>query len=259
MFNPTRRRFLLAAGGAAAAAAGTALLQAQPNVLIDGQLAALMEAGHFSPNLGVMVLLQPSWKERNGIDSLHMAVMGSLQGDAPDLLAQIHQQIQQDFTRGDLCEVDGWVLSRTECRLAALAYLFQKAGGRMEAPVAEGPLDGLRETTLATVERWGPKVAEVGEAFKMQPNGYSALWFNLALHKQGAYVVYVGSEAGRTTISALGNTASAAFSKQQTASLLSQAGIVEVHLVDQVRGEKQLVGAIRVLPGSRSTETDGAH
>ncbi len=227
-----------------------------PDFQLNARLATLMAAGHFSPCLGETAMLQQGWAAQADISSLHAEVMSNLQEDKPDLPTQMHQQIQQDFASGDLCAVDGWHLSRTECRLAALAYLFHQTGGLIRTPTSKGPLEGLRETILACVERWGPKTVEVGKAFNVQPNGNSALWFKLTLHRQGAYVIYVGPEAARTTISALRNTASAAFSQRQVASLWSQAGSLPVHLVDQARGEKQLIGTIRVLSKSRSAETD---
>ena len=114
--------------------------------------------------------------------------------------------------------------------------------------MAKGPLEGLSETALASVAQWGLQAVKAGEAFNVQPGGNSALWFKLTLRKRGAYIMYVGSEGARTTINAAGNSAFAALSKRQTASLLSQAGEFPMHLVGQVRGEKQLVGIIRVLP-----------
>lgn len=43
--------------------------------------------------------------------------------DGVSLRAQIEQQLRMDYLRGDLVEVDGWLLSRTEARLYALAAL----------------------------------------------------------------------------------------------------------------------------------------
>jgi hypothetical protein len=38
-----------------------------------------------------------------------------------------HRRIAADFERGDVVEVDGWVLSLTEVRLAALAHVVRGA------------------------------------------------------------------------------------------------------------------------------------
>ena len=37
----------------------------------------------------------------------------------------LHRRIAADFERGDVVEVDGWVLSLTEVRLAALAHVVR--------------------------------------------------------------------------------------------------------------------------------------
>ena len=132
MFDLTRRQFLLFTGGAAAATLGAAVFRARRNVSIDARLAALMAAGHFSPGLGEMVLAGQGWEAQVDITSLHTEVLGNLPGDAPDLLAQMRQRIQQDFANGDLCAVDGWQLSRTECRLAASPTYSSKPAGASE-------------------------------------------------------------------------------------------------------------------------------
>jgi hypothetical protein len=41
----------------------------------------------------------------------------------PLLKAQVLRLRQQDFVRGDLIEIDGWLLARTEARLCALAAI----------------------------------------------------------------------------------------------------------------------------------------
>ena len=54
--------------------------------------------------------------------------------DADGLARQLSEAVKEDFSKDELCIVDGWQLSRTECRLAALKFLREReqaAGGAM--------------------------------------------------------------------------------------------------------------------------------
>lgn len=47
----------------------------------------------------------------------------------PDALADLlRQAVRRDFVEGRLCYVNGWYLSLTECRLAALKHLLERSG-----------------------------------------------------------------------------------------------------------------------------------
>lgn len=57
--------------------------------------------------------------------SLLEATLGSDASDEAALLARIDRQLRSEYIRGDLVDVDGWLLSRTEARLYALAALAE--------------------------------------------------------------------------------------------------------------------------------------
>ena len=77
-------------------------------------------------------------------------------------------QIVSDFVRGDVCELNGWQLSVTECRLAAVAFLLRTKGRYMEetAVRAEGPLDHLPNMTIVQLERWGTTIEQSRRAIQ---------------------------------------------------------------------------------------------
>jgi hypothetical protein len=88
------------------------------------------------------------------------------------LAAVIDRTIRDDFDLGRVLEVEGWRLSETECRLAALAALTQ---GYHEPQLPEQP--GEQVGFIAEIEDWGPKSTPQGQAFNQQPDGHSGLWF----------------------------------------------------------------------------------
>ena len=108
--------------------------------------------------------------------------------------------VKEDFRNGDLCLVDGWQLSRTECRLAALKFLWEEngAGGvvcrkqGVRAPAALPP----------QVERTDPPGTFVGAPFNVQPDGNSVISVHGSGFQVGAVVLLDGTELE----SAVGNS-----------------------------------------------------
>ena len=139
----TRRRFLLVAGGAAATAAaiGVHHFASRNGALadLDLRLEAFVAAGNFSPDLGARYLEFENLREDSAYDFLVEATMNVV--SEGDIHTRIQQQVVADFAYGDICQLDGWQLSLTECRLAAIAFLLRESGGHIEELVVrpQGP------------------------------------------------------------------------------------------------------------------------
>ena len=247
-----RRRLLLVAGAttATAAAVGVPYLVSTYDSLsgLDRRFEAYVAANSFSPELGKEYLISQNLaiEDANGFLA---ATMNRFAAE-DDIHASIQRQIATDFAGGDICRLDGWHLSITECRLAAVAHVISRNGGRMEeAPERTGgPLDHLPALDISEVERWGPRSCKVGEPFNVQPSGGSALWFVfLELDRYPDYRIHLGSEAAVTTINAGKRMITARVTPDQLRRITSKEGSIPVHLVDPVRG-KQLIGNFEVKP-----------
>jgi hypothetical protein len=248
----TRRRLLLVAGGisAAGAAVGVHYLVSTRRVLSppDVQLEQYVAAGDFSPDLGARYLESQNLR----LDAAHgfLAEAKEILELESDMHANVRRQIESDFVRGEICRLNGWHLSLTECRLAAIAFALQESGVHIEKPLAgpERPLDHLADASIAQVERWGPRLGKVSEPFNPQPGGASALWFQFQeIDRFSVYQVYLGAQAAVTTTNADKNLITARLSARQSRRLTSKEGVIPIHLVDPVRG-KQLIGYFEVRP-----------
>ena len=252
MFSASRRRFLLAAGGITAAVAGVAVYRTlrigDVGALPHPQLKALIAAGYFSPDLGAKYLEDLGLLPHAPFALLHDEVMDGLPGRSGHLLVEIGGKVEQDFAEGRLCRVDGWQLSATECRLAALAFLFQKAGGRIDMPWDDdlGPISELPVVVEASLERWGPRRTAAGKGFNVQADGSSALWFRFASLDPHPYEVYFGASPLRTTVVPRRNLITATVTKGQVRRLTSKPGEIPIHLVNTAQGVKQLMGLFLV-------------
>lgn len=261
MLSASRRRFLLAAGVAAAAAAGVAVYRSMRvggvGVHLHPQLEALIAAGNFSADLGAKYLENLGLLANAPFALLHDEVMDGLPKHSDRLLVEIAGKVERDFAEGRICRVDGWQLAATECRLAALAFLFQQAGGRIDAPpVEEGsPISELPEAAIAQLESWGPRSATVGEGFNVQPDGSSALWFRFAEMDPQSYEMYFGANPLRTSVVPSRNLITATVTKGQVRQLTSKTGEIPVYLVNSAQGSKQLMGRFQV----RSKSAESTH
>ena len=219
---------------------------------LSDELDVLVAAGQFSVNLGQMYLHQNVESLKFDISSLRNEVLAKLSNDGTDLLSQIKRRILNDFATGDLCRIDGWTLSSTECKVAAIAYIFERNGGHIHNSSAKSYLDYLNESIIAPIDRWGPQIAYIGKgSFNLQSNGNSALWIRFDSLGEGAFVVYIGSLAAQTTVQIKRNLITAGLSKQQVDTLVKAPTEVPVYLVDHVTSTKQLVGHLLVRAESR--------
>ena len=219
---------------------------------LSNELDVLIAAGHFSVDLGQMYLHHNVESLKFDISSLRNDVLVKLANDGTDLLSQIERRILNDFATGDLCQIDGWTLSSTECKVAAIAYLFKRDGGHIHNSSAKSNLDYLNESIIAPVDRWGPQIVSIGKGgFNLQSNGNSALWIRFDGLDEGPFVVYIGSLAAQTTVQTKRNLITASLSKQQVDTLMKVPTEVPVYLVDHVTSTKQLVGHLLVRAESR--------
>ena len=252
MLNLSRRQFLMVAGGATATAAIFSVYQSissdVPVANPDRMFEEFISAGHFSADLGEKYLETKGLQTDTALEILKSEVMNSLSDEGGDLHVGIQLRVQKDFVRGNLCQIDGWQLARTECQLGAIAFLFQERGGYIEAPATSGPLDDLEELFIAQVNGWGPQSGVSGEGFNVQSNGKSAMWFNFLEIDPNPYAIYFGFAAARTSVHGDRNLITASWTRGQVRQVTSGQSEIPVHLVDLSRGSKQLIGYFHVQP-----------
>jgi hypothetical protein len=169
---------------------------------------------------------------------------GPADGSLHQRLAKL---VAQDFAEQRICFIEGWHLSATECRLAGLAVLASgdAAGKRLEArrdsPASR--LDALQVAQFVTVQNWGPRSTTRGVPFAVQPDGHSALWFQVD-KPPPLLAVFVGGI--RVSISSGLNVITAAIYGRDYEQLVSTAGRHEVVFVDLINNKKQTVGFFQV-------------
>ena len=231
-------------------------------VVLNPQLQALIAAGNFSADLGGRYLEEEQLPAGRAFAILQAKVMAGLSAHNSDLHAELEGKVWRDFATGRLCQLDGWQLSATECRLAALAFLFREDGGQIaQTKGDDSPISGLPDASIADLEGWGPRSGEAGAGFNPQADGSSALWFRFAdIDDRHSYEIYFGLQPLRTSVVGARNLITATVTEWQVKRLTANPGEVPVHLVDLRHGNKQLLGRFRVQPrnGAATVEAPAA-
>ena len=249
MVRQTRHGFLFFAFGGASAVVGFAIGRTIPvssgPVDPSSGLEELLASGAFSPGVGQRFLASGGLSGDAAYRLLMRQVMEAIPNG--DVRAEVSKRVAEDFRLGNLCDVDGWQLTITECRLSGLAFLLKQQGFEVASPtLAPGnPIDHLPDWRVAEFGNWGPQSTVVDEPFNVQSNGQSALWFHVDEIDRQPYKIHVGSFVARTVVNAQAKLISASFAPGDVRRMLAREGDLPVHVVDSARG-KQFIGRFRV-------------
>lgn len=159
--------------------------------------------------------------------------------DDAELRTLLGEAIREDFKQDRICHLQGWYLSETECRLAAVRYLVLEASGTL--PVVD---ETFRDRELCRIVDWGPRFTRRGQPFNRQTTGESALWIKADGAPPGVVVV-VGKVELDTTVSP--DLIGADLPTEKEGQVLDEPASHEVYLVSYARRVKQHVGTFRVL------------
>jgi len=161
--------------------------------------------------------------------------------DREETIAEaVDRAVRDDFTAGRIIEVDGWQLSVTECRLAALAAAHQ---GFKSAQTPELP--EIRDAQIVEIKGWGPKSTKQGQPFNEQPDGHSGFWFQ-ALGAPASVVIQFDGKTQGTVIFA--EVVTSGLRDDYMHEVINTPGVYKVELFDKAALTRQLIGEFTVHP-----------
>ena len=224
---------------------------------LEGRISAYAAQLQDVEALGQEYLLSYCGSREAEVDAITKALATGLQergGSAElDLADELAARVVEDFRADRVVSVNGWVLSSTECRLAALSVLVRGAAkpeqgehdlqsseqGAMSDPFLKAEVDEMVE-----LEAWGPQSTQVGTPFLQQSDGHSAMWFRVKDPAQ-SLKVYVGGQRLLTTIT--DGLITVAISGKPFERLVAKPTILDVFFYDVVRNTKQYVGEFSII------------
>ncbi len=173
--------------------------------------------------------------------------------DKQKLIEGLSQAIREDFaSRRDVLSVEGWYLSLTECRVAALGHLLDDGADK----ASTGGGREYRDAELLEVSRWGPRSTEKGQPFNLQSDGASAFWVR-ATRVPNDLVLFLGPVELRTTLG--DERLSGALTPENADRILEHPGTYPVTLVSHRRRLRQTIGEFEVVdrPGAQGEGESG--
>jgi hypothetical protein len=214
--------------------------------LSDGSGARLLALlGKLTPSDALGRAWLDSQEQRPQLVDLMQLLVGRLDADKGSLESVVAAQIRKDFLNGDVCEVDGWQLSLTECQLSGLRRLALD-DGLMNSPEdvgQSGSAEAYTDAEIAVLTGWGPQETLQGRGFNTQLDGHSGMWFKLA-GVPGHAKIMIDGEIARTSVREGVVTSGLRGEMQQR--ILATPGAYEVALVDPIRRTRQLIGFFTV-------------
>jgi hypothetical protein len=205
--------------------------------------------------LGLSCLPAIGFAEDTPEQQLQTALTGQLEDQlaADSLRDNIEQQLEQiiraDFANHRLVDIEGWQLSETECRLAALSFVL-KGDQAAATPVAVELTPG----EVVGVVNWGPQTTYKGEKFNEQPDGHSGLWFKAQDTPVSAILVFAGkNQSTQMYADSFTSGLRGEFMQQ----VINTPGEYSVELLDKASQLIQKIGTFRVLdPPATAEATD---
>ena len=191
-----------------------------------------------SPHVGEVFLSSPVGEALDrDFESLAEVLKRRLSPSFPlsqeKLISTMAQAIQQDFARGNICHVQNWYLSLTECQLAAAKFIVEK---EQESLKKLGPAVGsLTLGFLGSIHDWGPRATKVRSNPLEQ--GTVSFWFKTDAETDDLRV-YLGGEKLETEIAPGRVTARL----KPEAPILGNPGSHDVYLVSFLKRKRQAVG-----------------
>lgn len=172
--------------------------------------------------------------------------LGAVPAQRQAVEARLADLVRQDYAEGRLCEVDDWLLSRTECELAGLRWLTlgSLSAVRSDRPAGEpeagaAPVEG----EIVEVSNWGPRSTEAGSGFNVQHDGHSGWWF-VALNAPTWVQILVDGKPIPTTVH--DQVITSALYADEIGRVVDEPGIRRIDLLDPVAGVVQFVGEFEV-------------
>jgi hypothetical protein len=194
--------------------------------------------------VGVVCLEKIGYREDQPTEAIKADLEQRLLADLADPAGQatisdtVDRAIRNDFSAGRIVEVDGWQLSETECRLAALAAAQQ---GFETAQVPEGPKERYAE--FVEVEAWGPQATVQGQAFNEQPDGHSGIWVKAAGAPASVVLQFDGKTQGTQVYA--GHLTSG-LRGEYIHEVIDTPGVYRVELYDKATLTRQVLGDFTV-------------
>lgn len=158
-----------------------------------------------------------------------------------EFLSKLKSQISKDYKDENWLYVNQWMISQTECLLAAA--VIQLIGvSKMNA--GEQSFENAPFEAFLKVNKWGPQETYKGVKFNEQPDGHCGIWANIENMPDGMRV-FIGGRERHIFPSEKGFTSGV---YDEVEAFINNVGQSEIVVYDEIKHRKQIIGTFTVLP-----------
>lgn len=166
-------------------------------------------------------------------------LLGIIDGHRGTVVDALQAQFSIDFGRGDVVDIDGWRLSRSECLLVAGSARLKGLSEAQTASAGE-----FRDQKFIDIELWGPDRTIEGEIFNPIGNGRGGFWLRVNGQVNGSMRLQLDGVEMATHFEP--GVITASLEPDFMDQIIAQPGIYELVLLDQSRRLRQTVGFLAV-------------
>lgn len=155
------------------------------------------------------------------------------------LVEALRTQFSKDFGSGDVVDIDGWRLSRSECLLVAGSARLKGLSEAQTASAGE-----FRDQKFIDIEKWGPDRTVEGQIFNPIGNGRGGFWLRVNGQVNGSMRLELDGVEMTTHFEP--GVITASLEPDFMDRIIGKPGIYELALVDKSRRLRQTVGFLTV-------------
>jgi hypothetical protein len=158
-------------------------------------------------------------------------------------------QVADEHASGDVFDIDGWQIARSECLLVAGAAIQRGLSSPRRDEAGE-----FRKEDFLDVIAWGPDETLQGEVFNRLGNGRGSFWIRVNGSAPGSVRLMLAGQMLATHFEP--GVVTGSLDPEASLRIVEQPGLYELEIVDTARGLAQSLGFLTVRERPPMAELD---
>ncbi len=233
--NQQRRRIIKAALALGVVSSSTAFYLLKQNKNEQTAFQDLMEGLVIPPAFQELSIQFPNAEQL--IADMH----SSEEQNGDTLVTILKSLISRDYQQSNWIQVNQWLLSHTECVLAAAVIQIKGVTNAIED---EQTFENAPVEPFLKVNKWGPQETYKGVKFNEQPDGHCGIWANIENMPDGLRV-FIGGKERHIFPNEKGFTSGI---YDEVDAFINTVGPSDIVIYDEINHRKQVIGTFNVLP-----------
>lgn len=182
----------------------------------------------------------PVCSDRVAVDAPLEVLLDRLRARDEALLGEAFSaQVADEHARGEVIDIDGWQIARSECLLVAGAAALRGLSSPRRSEAGE-----FRDERFLDVIAWGPDETIQGQVFNPVGNGRGAFWVQVEGSPPGSVRLMLAGQMLATHFQP--GVVTGSLDPEASRRIVEQPGMYELEVVDTARSLSQSLGFLTV-------------